>query len=71
LPGPNKMSAIYLYNELSKVKKNKWLYQDLSLRALPGETWDLVPGFDGEYEVSSYGRIKSLSRWREAGKSGY
>lgn len=53
------------------VKKTKWAYQDLSLRSLPGEKWESVPGFEGEYEVSSHGRIKSLSRWRAVGNGGY
>lgn len=39
-------------------------FQDLSLDDLPDETWKPVPGFEGYYEVSSLGRIKSLERER-------
>ena len=50
--------------------KQQWPYTNLSLDDLPGEMWDDVPGFDGEYQVSSYGRIKSLRRWQGTGSSG-
>ena len=35
----------------------------LSLDPLPGEKWDSVPGFDGCYEASDHGRIKSVERY--------
>jgi NUMOD4 motif/NUMOD1 domain len=48
-------------------------YQNLQLEYLEGEHWEDVPGFVGEYEVSNFGRIKSLKRWRASGRfdSGY
>ncbi|RYG50285.1 MAG: hypothetical protein EOO01_11060, partial [Chitinophagaceae bacterium] len=30
---------------------------------LPGERWKPVPGFEGLYELSDHGRLRSLSRW--------
>ena len=44
-------------------------YQNLSLSDIKGETWDDVPGYEGEYQVSNFGRIKSLRRWRNSGKN--
>jgi hypothetical protein len=44
-------------------------YQNLSLKTLKGEAWGDVPGYDGEYEVSNSGRIKSLRRWRASGRN--
>jgi len=48
-------------------KKSLWPYQNRSLKNLPGEQWKDIPGFEGLYEISSLGRIKSLRRWRGAG----
>jgi len=31
---------------------------------MEGEVWEDVPGFDGAYHISNYGRIKSLKRWK-------
>ena len=50
--------------------KGAYHYQCLELANMKGERWESVPGFDGEYEVSNFGRIKSLRRWRATGKSG-
>jgi hypothetical protein len=36
---------------------------------LEGEIWIDAIGFDGTYEVSNYGRVKSLGRWVSNGKS--
>lgn len=30
---------------------------------LPGEVWKPVVGFEGAYEVSSHGRVRSVPRW--------
>lgn len=52
--------------------KSKPMLQDvfsLSLDDLEGEIWVDAIGFDGIYEVSSFGRIKSLGRWVSNGKS--
>jgi len=49
-------------------KATAWPYLNLSLIDLRGERWDDVPGFEGAYQVSSHGRIKSVRRWRAAGK---
>jgi len=42
----------------------------MSMSSLHGEKWEDVRGFDGEYLVSSCGRIKSLRRWRKTGSAG-
>src|SRR4051794_16844857 len=42
-------------------------YLNTCIEDIEGEKWNDVPGFDGAYHVSIYGRIKSLSRWRSAG----
>src|ERR1700722_3079553 len=34
---------------------------------LPGEKWKEIPGFEDEYLVSNYGRVKSQDRWRDMG----
>jgi hypothetical protein len=51
------------------MNKKSYPYQILSLKDLQGEEWRDVPGFDAEYEVSNFGRIKSLRRWRNAGRN--
>jgi hypothetical protein len=50
----------------------KPLLQDgfsILLDDLNGEIWIDAIGFDGTYEVSNYGRVKSLGRWVSNGKS--
>lgn len=37
-------------------------YKNLDLKNLPGEKWKDIPGYEDLYQVSNYGRIKSLSR---------
>jgi beta-lactam-binding protein with PASTA domain len=37
-------------------------YQIKSLTDLTGETWKDIPGFEGSYQASTLGRIKSLDR---------
>ena len=40
----------------------KYPYQHKSLSSLPGEKWKDIPGFEGLYQASSSGRVKSLDR---------
>lgn len=40
----------------------KFPYLNKSLKDLPGEKWKEMPGWE-DYEVSSYGRVKSTGRW--------
>ena len=42
-------------------------YQNLSLEDLPGEEWKAIAGYEGSYQVSNMGRVKSLKRWRGSG----
>lgn len=42
--------------------EREYFYKNLSLETLPGEEWDSAPGFDGYYEISSLGRVKSVFR---------
>ena len=44
---------------LSEKKTNKELY----IKDLDGEEWRSVDGYDGRYEVSNYGRVKSLPKY--------
>lgn len=50
-------------------KQSTYSYQDTSLEDLPLEQWADLPGFEGHYEISSLGRIKSLRRWRNSGNN--
>ncbi len=45
-------------------------WKNLSLEIIDGEVWKSVPDYDGLYEASSYGRVKSLSRFRKAPNGG-
>jgi|TARA_R110002124_G_scaffold223524_1_gene388845 hypothetical protein len=45
------------------------IYNNPTLEDLENEGWIDALGFDGLYEVSSLGRIKSLGRWVSNGKS--
>lgn len=42
------------------------IHQNLSLENLPNEIWKDIPEYEGSYQVSSFGRVKSLERkiWR-------
>jgi len=40
----------------------KEYYKDLSIADIKGEEWRDIPGYDGIYQASSYGRIKSVER---------
>lgn len=40
-------------------------YQNLSLEDLPNEFWRDVVGYEGIYQVSNLGRVKSLDRYAE------
>lgn len=44
-------------------------YKNLQIEDLDGEVWVDAYGYDGYYEVSNLGRIKSLGRWVSNGKS--
>lgn len=37
-------------------------YQNLSLEDLPNEEWKDIVGYEGLYQVSNLGRVKSLQR---------
>lgn len=45
-------------------------FENRELKDLPGEFWKSLPGFDGEYEISSLGGVKSLRLWRDTSKGG-
>jgi hypothetical protein len=44
------------------MSKRNYPYLDLELKSLPGERWKDIPGLEGLYKVSSFGRIKRLER---------
>lgn len=48
--------------------RKKYPYQNLSLTDIPGEKWNDIPGFEDEYQLSSFGRLKSQGRWIDFGK---
>ena len=35
------------------------------------EEWRDIEGYEGYYQVSNYGQVRSLDRWRRAGTGGY
>lgn len=45
-------------------KNNPPAVFDLSLRDLPDELWNPLPGHEGKYVISNKGRVKRLSGWR-------
>lgn len=52
-----------------KFKKIRFAYQNLSLEDMDGELWVDIEGFEGYYQVSNMGRIKSLPRKWISGNS--
>lgn len=46
-------------------------WTNFELEDIPGERWLPVVAFDGLYEVSDLGRVKSLERWVERPQGGY
>lgn len=42
--------------------KHLYPYQDKSLASIKGEKWKDIPDFEGYYQASNFGRIKSLDR---------
>lgn len=51
------MTQMLRQDELPEVNSERWL----SIESLPGEEWRSVPGYEGLYEVSNYGRVLSVS----------
>lgn len=47
------------------------IYKNLSLEDLTGEMWRDIPKYEGMYQVSSLGRVKSLSRLFNRGRGQY
>lgn len=41
------------------------IYLNLKLESLPNEIWKDIPGYEGFYQASSLGRIKSLERFKQ------
>ena len=52
------------YKDLPKVNSQEWL----TLNTFTGERWEQIPGFEGYYEISNYGRVKSIARYVEYSK---
>lgn len=46
----------------------KEYYKDLSIADIKGEEWRDIPGYDGIYQASNYGRIKSVERLDSIGR---
>lgn len=54
------------FKDLPEVNSERWL----SLEDLEGEVWKDIKGYEGKYQVSWYGRVKSLERYRITGSGG-
>ena len=52
------MSAMLRFEDLPEVNSERWL----SLEDFDGEVWKDITNYEGLYQVSNYGRIKSLNR---------
>ena len=52
------------FKDLPEVNSERWL----SLEELPGEVWKDIEGYEGKYQISWYGRVKSLERMRSNGR---
>lgn len=55
----------YYYQDMIEAEKNRdlsWLYEDDDPYA--NEEWRPIPGYEGLYEVSNMGRVKSLKRYK-------
>jgi hypothetical protein len=62
--------AFFIFEKISHLKRTTKIafpYENTALENIKGERWKDVPGFEGEYEVSNFGRIKSLRRWKASG----
>lgn len=46
-------------------------WKNLSLVDIEGEEWKDVVGWEGLYQISNMGRVKSLSRWRNCAHVGH
>ena len=53
-----------------KLIKREYSFQKRNLTDLKGELWEDIPGLDGAYLISSYGRVKALRRWVERDTTG-
>jgi hypothetical protein len=51
-------------NKSAKKGETKRCYLNRNTEDMPGEKWKPVKGYEEAYEISNYGRIKSLSRMR-------
>ena len=44
-------------------------YENLSLESMPGEVWKDIPGWEGFYQASNIGRVKSIAHTNFQGKT--
>lgn len=55
---------------MSNKENEKQLHFDnLSIEDIEGEIWNDIPGFDGIYQASNLGRVKSCDRVAQNGRS--
>ena len=59
VPGKQFLDAI----KKQEVKKGKQTLLNLSTESLQGEKWITLPGYDDKYQLSNFGRVKSLGRY--------
>jgi hypothetical protein len=63
---------LFIFSVSIKLKShNMEVYKNLSLENLPDEEWRDIKGYEGLYQVSNMGRVKSLSRPTKRGKGIY
>ena len=41
------------------------IYKNLQIESLPNEIWKDIPDYEGLYQASNLGRIKSLKRFKQ------
>jgi hypothetical protein len=58
------------YFLIENMNKKDYPYQNRSLKNIKGEHWEDIPGLDGAYCISNFGRVKSLRRWIQRELSG-
>jgi len=54
-----------------KYETKKYPTFSLNLKDHKGEIWKDIPGFEDEYQLSNYGRVKSQARWVNGGNFDY
>lgn len=68
----NKLLNSSLWEKLCKPnidQNNPPACMNLSLKDLPGELWETIPGFNKRFLISNKGRVKRLAGWTTNGRT--